>query len=450
MNGALVMDPTWGALEDAQDPQRRAALARLLAGQRGIDPGSTPIGGLPNEEVPWKLRPVGSAVPEAVTAPPAPEDPGGAPPRAKMMADILGAARAGGRPAAAKPPTVYDTPYGAELRAADEEVKKAFNGYDQRATRYNQGRLSRLADSYVTRKIAMKESGATTEPMSIYDTPYGEQIRASEEKLKKARGYQVKPALEDRDHFTRLAERHIAQTEGLEDHWDSVGAKERASENELLAAVLGGSDKDQEGIRKERMTRMLAKSKRYSRGTPMDRGEDGVWQEIADNETGDSTWEKTSVPAKRRTPTIHSIGAGGSVFLGEDGKPQRIPRVTAPPSPSGSPAGGEAPAKQPRITDVILKAVMEKVMSEVDPSDPDAIGRALALVRKSLPGVIPGGEPGPDPAAAAAMTHQQPSGPVLSGTVGQPARGGGKPPTATDPKTGRKAMWDGSAWVPLR
>ena len=172
----MVMDPTWGALEDAMAPQRRETLARLLAGQRGIDPGSMPITG-ETGETGWS--PGGPRQEAAAGAELTP---------ARSVA-VVEKALAVTKPRRG-PMSVYDTPYGAALRQADEAVKKDFWGMGDAEKRFDRDLLTGMAESYAERADRLLQSGAGATPATISDTPHGEHISEAQSRVNSAGYYQ--------------------------------------------------------------------------------------------------------------------------------------------------------------------------------------------------------------------------------------------------------------------
>ena len=373
---------TWGALEEALSPQRQEILANLLAKKRGIDPAMTSITG-PVEERPLVLR-----EPEA-----APDAPTAAPTAAAA------AASPGAAPARRAPMTVYDTPYGEDLRKADREVRNAFWGYQQANTR------------------------------------------------------------QDRDRLTRLAEAYIARSEGRDENAERMTAAERATENSLTKSVLDASAADAAQRARERIAALSRK--KFSKGTPIDRGEDGVFVPVMNEDTGELSVETLDVPKKRITPpapAVHGLGAGGGVYFDAQGRPRVIPPVREPKeraAPKAVPDG---------VVSEIVKGYLSQPIDPLDPngpklgSDPAAVRKVVLMLRENgilpapgePPSQAPSGAQGPSPDEAAALTHgpaQRP--PVLSGRGGGPAQGG-RPMVARNPKTGERLVLQGGKWVPAR
>lgn len=432
----MVMDPTWGALEDAMAPQRRETLARLLAGQRGIDPGSMPITG-ETGETGW--------------SPGGPRQPGaaGAELTPARSVEVVEKALTVTKPRRG-PMSVYDTPYGPALRQADEAVKKDFWGMGDAEKRFDRDLLTGMAESYAERADRMQQSGAGATPATIYETPYGEQIREAEARVKSAGYYQRGKRRADLARLSRLAENHLRRSEGLDELWNASDAADRRSQDALAEKVLESGDQEQASIRKERIANLLAQRHRFTRGPVVDRDEDGAFQEVLDNETGESKWEKIPVPpAKKKAtaPAVHGLGAGGGVYFDAQGRPERI-----------EPFRADRAAAPPKASDAVLRAVTEKMLEGVGPEDPEALARALTLLRNNFPGSVPGEATagGPTPEEAAAATHGGPPRalvpprPVISGRVGGPGRISGTPRTATHPKTGAQVVWTGREWAPVR
>lgn len=382
-----AMHPTWGALDDALAPSRQEMLARLLAGKRGIDPGSVSITGA-SEERPWS---------PAAPASPAPAAPPVAPAAAAAVAPAQFAQAVAAAGKQSRIPTVYDTPYGEELKAADSAVKRAFWGEDQRTARHDQDVLTRLAEGYLSRKEQLDRAGAGKAPMTIYETPYGQELKQVTEFTKTATGRPYTKARRERERLLRLALNHTARVEGREDYDIAALANEEATENRLAGQVLDASAEDQAGIRKERAARVAAARNRFKVGSTIDRGEDGVWRERIDTETGESEWEEVPIPKKRapaKEPSLHGLGAGGGVYF-VNGRPQVIPPLERPGGGPAGAAGGKVPAG---VIQGVLKAYMES--DAYDPSDPDAMAKALLMLRQNglLGGDASGATPPPSPA----------------------------------------------------
>ena len=290
-------------------------------------------------------------------------------------------------------------------------------------------------------------------PLSVYDTVYADKIRAAEKSVKDAFwGYQHKNAREDLDRWLGMAERDIARAEGRETFDATQSRYDQRAENALARSVLDASSEDAAQRAKERIAALSRK--KFSKGTPIDRGEEGVFVPVMNEDTGEFSVESLPVPAKRSAPAVHGLGSGGGVYFDAQGRPRVIAPAREPRAPK-EPKENEVPAA---VLSSIAKEFLSQPIDPNDPggprmvSDPDALRKLVLLLRQN--GLLPGAAAGPGPSAedAAAMTHAPARSPqTVSGRVGGPARQmGGNPRTAVNPRTGERLTLVGGKWVPAR
>lgn len=341
---SLVMDPTWGALEEALAPQRRRMVMDLLAGKRGIDPGTVPVYGELGPEQPLNLD-----QPPATPGPDPSAGPAGPPPPPPGASPAAGAPDAPSPERVRRPLTIYETPYGPELRKAEALAEKQGKNY--------------------------------------FGAKYG-------------------TAWKEVNRFTHLSEDWIRRSEGFESAADAKRANERTSENQLLRESVRNMDAEEARIRQERIQRVLAGKKRYARGTPLDRGEAGVWQPVTDNETGEVSWEEADIPMKTappKDPQVYPLGASGGVYF--DLRTGRLTRIDSARTPEA------------KIPAAAFSAIVERVMKSVDTRDPNAMARAVVEIRRlrslfegANPSEPPASAPMPPPARGAAMFKRDQNG----------------------------------------
>ena len=124
----MAMDPTWGALEDAQHPRKLDLLRRLLAGENAADPAMTTIWGeTPKPQPIYQDRPA------------EPQKPGA--PKVDLTPLLEEQARE-----RKKAPTIYDTPYADRIRFLEAKARDAVWTRSKDAARYDLNRMQDLAE----------------------------------------------------------------------------------------------------------------------------------------------------------------------------------------------------------------------------------------------------------------------------------------------------------------
>jgi hypothetical protein len=162
----MAMDPTWGALEDAQHPRKLDLLRRLLAGENAVDPAQTTIWG--ETPKPQPIYPNRPAEPQA---------PGAAKVDLTPILEQQAAARK-------KAPTIYDTPYADRIRFLEAKARDAVWTRSKDAARYDLNRMQDLAERWISRSEG-REQGESDLAGKVLSASEGDAVSARKERVQR-------------------------------------------------------------------------------------------------------------------------------------------------------------------------------------------------------------------------------------------------------------------------
>ena len=162
----MAMDPTWGALEDAQHPRKLDLLRRLLAGENAVDPAMKTIWG--EEPKPQPIYPDRPAEPQKPGAP-------------KVDLTPLLEEQARERK---KAPTIYDTPYADRIRFLEAKARDAVWTRSKDAARYDLNRMQDLAERWISRTEG-KEQGENELAGKVLEASESDAVASRKERVQR-------------------------------------------------------------------------------------------------------------------------------------------------------------------------------------------------------------------------------------------------------------------------